>query len=116
MVRIDLVRVNWVAAEGSYVRLHLDDASYLHRHAIGLMEEVLDPEQFLRIHRSYLVRIDCVASIRRTIHGGGEVVLHSGIVLPLGRKYSTAARQRLLRFNAIMPPRGHGEECFGSAK
>lgn len=116
MIRIDLVRVNWVAAEGSYVRLHLDDTSYLHRHAIGLMEKVLDPEQFLRIHRSYLVRVDCVASIRRTIHGGGEVVLHSGIVLPLGRKYSTAARQRLFRFKAITPLGEHGEECFSSAK
>ena len=96
VVRVDLDRVDRVVAEGAYVRLYVDDTSYLHRDPIGAIEGRLDPTRFVRAHRSHLVRIDRVASIRRTIHGGAELVLKDGVRIPLGRKYSRAARSRLL--------------------
>ena len=100
VVRIDLDRVDRVAAEGAYVRLFVDETSYLHREPIGAIEQRLDAKRFVRAHRSHVVRADRVASIRRTIHGGAELVLKDGIRVPLGRKYSRAARARLLHANA----------------
>ena len=96
IMRVDLDHVQRVAAEGAYVRLHLEGGSYLHREPIGAIEAKLDPLRFVRVHRSHLVRTDQVSSIRRTIHGGGELVLRDGACVPLGRKYARSARQRLL--------------------
>ena len=95
IVRIDLEQVDRVAAEGAYVRLHVDTSSFLHREPISSVETRLDPARFVRVHRSHLVRVDQVLSIRRTIHGGGELVLRTGERIPLGRKYTREARQRL---------------------
>jgi DNA-binding LytR/AlgR family response regulator len=96
VVRIDLDRVERVVAEGAYVRLYLDGISYLHREPIGGIEARLDQSRFIRAHRSHIVRVDRVASIRRTMHGGAELVLKDEIRVPLGRKYSREARRRLL--------------------
>lgn len=96
VVRIDLHRVERIVAEGAYVRLHLDGTSYLHREHIGAIHGRLDAALFVRVHRSHVVRIDQVTSIRRTIHGGGELALRDGERVPLGRKYSRDARCRLL--------------------
>ena len=96
MIRVDLERIDRVAAEGAYVRLHVGTDSFLHREAIGAIELRLDSAKFQRVHRSHLLRLDHVASIRRTIHGGGELILQSGERIPLGRKYARVARLRLL--------------------
>lgn len=96
VVRIDLDRTDRIVAEGAYVRLHVQENSYLHRAPIGEIENQLDPSRFLRVHRSHIVRVDHVAAIRRTVHGAGELVLRNGQRVPLGRKYSRDARRRLM--------------------
>lgn len=95
-IRIDLDQVDWVAAEGAYVRLHVDGASFLHREPIGSIVAKLDPSRFVRVHRSHLVRIGHVASVRRTLHGGGELILRSDQRVPLGRSYAKDARRRIV--------------------
>ena len=94
-VRVDLDQVERVAAEGAYVRLHVGAVSYLHREAISSILDRMDGRRFARVHRSHAVRIDQVSAIRRTLHGGGELLLRDGALIPLGRKYSRDARRRL---------------------
>ena len=96
LVRVDLHRVDRVEAEGAYVRIHVGQESYLHREAMGVIEARLDGNHFVRVHRSHLVRGSFVTSIRRTVHGGGELVLSCGAVIPIGRKYAFATRSHLL--------------------
>jgi DNA-binding LytR/AlgR family response regulator len=95
-MRVDLDQVDRVVAEGPYVRLHVESNSFLHRQPISLIESKLDPARFLRVHRSHLVRIDYITAIRRTVHGGAELVLRDGERVPVGRKYSRAVRRRVL--------------------
>ena len=96
VVRVDLDRLDRVEAEGAYVRLHLGETSYLHREPIGEIERRLDGARFVRVHRSHIVRPDRVSSIRRTVHGGSELILVDSVRIPLGRKYAGEARRRLL--------------------
>jgi DNA-binding LytR/AlgR family response regulator len=96
LVRVELRRIDRVAAEGAYVRIHVGADSYLHRESMSGLEALLDPDRFVRVHRSHVVRDGFVASIRRTIHGGGELLLSCGTVVPLGRKYALRARRHLL--------------------
>ena len=100
VVRIDLDDVDRVAAEGAYVRLHVQAVSYLHREPIGSIEKRLDPTRFVRTHRSHLVRIDHVASVRRTLHGRSELILQTSERVPLGRRFAKEARRRLFQKRA----------------
>ncbi|HLM56565.1 MAG TPA: LytTR family DNA-binding domain-containing protein [Pyrinomonadaceae bacterium] len=79
--------VDWVGAEGNYVRLHSGKKSYLLREAIGSMEARLDPRTFVRIHRSTIVRLDCVRELQPWSHGEYRVILYDGTQLTLSRSY-----------------------------
>ncbi|MFB6273394.1 MAG: LytR/AlgR family response regulator transcription factor [Salinibacter sp.] len=52
--------IRYVTAEDTYVKLHTVDDSYLLRERMYEMEQCLDPAQFARIHRSTIVRLDCI--------------------------------------------------------
>jgi DNA-binding LytR/AlgR family response regulator len=95
-VRIALEQLDRVEAEGAYVRLHTGALSYLHRAPITEIEARLHPERFVRVHRSHIVRSDYVASVRRTVHGGSELILRGGERIPIGRKYAGKAKASLM--------------------
>jgi two-component system LytT family response regulator len=86
--------IDWVEAQGNYVRLHAGGASHLLRDSIGHLEGRLDPDRFLRIHRSTIVNLDRVREIAPLFHGEHAVVLEDGTRLTLSRGY----RDRLSRF------------------
>jgi DNA-binding LytR/AlgR family response regulator len=86
-VRVDLDTVEMVQAEGEYVRLFVGDQSFLHRASIGSIAARLDPSRFMRVHRSFVVRLDLIAKIRRKTAGGYSLLLTGGTEIPLGRLY-----------------------------
>jgi hypothetical protein len=61
--RIAVDRIDAVHAEGDYVRLQCGTESYLHDTTMNALEETLDPEAFVRLHRSMIVRLDRIASL-----------------------------------------------------
>jgi two-component system LytT family response regulator len=77
--------IDWVEAEGKYVRLHAGRESYLLREAIGSLEAQLDPKKFLRIHRSSIVNIDRVRELQPWFHQDYRVILRDGTELILSR-------------------------------
>jgi two-component system LytT family response regulator len=87
--------IDWIEAEGNYVRLHIGKDSYLQRDTIGGMEAKLDPTQFPRIHRSAIVNIDRVQELRPWFQGDYCVILRNGKELPLSRNYWDKLRQIL---------------------
>jgi DNA-binding LytR/AlgR family response regulator len=78
--------IDWIAAERDYVRIHTGARSYLIRQSIGGLEEKLDPAEFLRVHRSSLVRRDRIVRIRHAA-GRGAVVLSTGAEIPVSRRH-----------------------------
>jgi len=84
--------IDWIEAEGNYVRLHAGKKKYLVREKIGALEERLDPERFLRVHRSALVQLDRVAELHPMAAGDGILVLRDGSEVKLSRGF----RRRLL--------------------
>ena len=77
--------IDWIEAEGKYVRLHAARESYLLREAIGSLEAQLDPKKFLRIHRSTIVNIDRVRELQPWFHQDYRVILRDGTELILSR-------------------------------
>lgn len=82
-----------VSAEGEYVRLHLPDRTYLHRSSIAALTAFLDEGRFIRIHRSHIVRRDCVEALVRRPAGGYRVKVRDGATLPVGRTFSGILRR-----------------------
>ena len=83
--------IDWVEAEGKYVRLHIGRESYLVREAISQIEAQLDPKRFLRIHRSTIVNLDRVRELQPWFHNDYRVILRDGTELMLSR----SCRKRL---------------------
>ena len=96
-VRVDLDRVEWIAAEGEYVRLYLGETSYLHRESVTAMMELLNRQRFVRIHRSYIIDRDRIASVRRRTTGSYQLVTDAGRTLPVGRNYRSVIRSMLAK-------------------
>jgi two-component system LytT family response regulator len=88
--------VDWFETDGNYVRLHVGAASYLIRATASSIEANLDPRQFLRIHRRYIVNIDRVVEVQPWFSGDGVVVLKGGAKLRLSRTYRDRLHARLL--------------------
>ena len=95
--RIYFVRtdaVDWIEAAGNYVRLHAEGKTHLLRQTMNALERQLDPDRFLRIHRSTIVNVDRVKELNRMFNGEYEVLLVDGTTLTLSRGY----RSQLDRF------------------
>lgn len=80
--------IDWIAAEANYIRIHVGEESYLMRCTIGGMEKSLDPEKFIRIHRSTIVKIDSIKEVYPWIQVGEyALILKSGQQLTISRGY-----------------------------
>lgn len=77
--------IDWIAAEGKYVRIHVGGGSYLLREGMTAIERQLDSRTFLRIHRSTLVNIDRVKELQPWFHHEYRVLLRDGTKLMLSR-------------------------------
>ena len=84
--------IDWIEAEGNYVRLHAGRQTHLMRETMTGLEGRLDPEKFLRIHRSTLVNIERIKELQPMFGGEYTVILRDGTELTLSRTY----RDRLL--------------------
>ena len=82
--------VDWIAAEGDYVRVFSKGRGYLVRHTMTAMEARLDPRAFARIHRSTIVNIARVREIRPQGDREYVVVLTDGTKLKMSRGYREA--------------------------
>jgi two-component system LytT family response regulator/two-component system response regulator AlgR len=88
---VPVAAIDWVAAERDYVRIHTGVKSYLIRQSIGALEARLDPDQFLRVHRSALVRSDRIVRVRHAA-GRGAVVLSTGAEVAVSRRHMGALK------------------------
>ena len=87
VVVLELAEVDWIGSADNYVTLHAGPREYLLRDTMARLERELDPEQFVRIHRSAIVRIDRVRELLPELHGDFTVVLKDGTNLTLSRTF-----------------------------
>ncbi|HWH17010.1 MAG TPA: LytTR family DNA-binding domain-containing protein [Allosphingosinicella sp.] len=92
LVRISVQDIDRVTAERDYMRLHVGKRSWLVHHSMAKLEEELDPNRFVRLHRSAIVRRDCVTGLRREENGSWYARLADGSEQKVGRLYLQNAR------------------------
>src|SRR3546814_4494547 len=79
--------IEWLQAAGNYVNLRVRGRDYPLRSTIAGIAAQLDPDRFVRIHRSYIVNLDTVASIEPLDSGDARVHLQDGTALPCSRRH-----------------------------
>lgn len=92
IIIIKVEDIDWIEAEEKYVQLHVGKDKYLYRETMSTLEQELDPQKFVRIHRSYIVQLDFIKELSPWSHGDYLVILKDGTELNMGRNY----RERLL--------------------
>jgi len=98
--RVFFLRVgelDWIEAAGNYARLHVGRESHLLRETMKALESRLDPEAFVRIHRSAIVNVDRILELRASFHGEYVITLIGGHQLTSSRGYSERLHQLLGR-------------------
>lgn len=93
LVRIAARDVDRVSAERDYMRLHVGRRSWLIHHSMNALEEGLDGELFVRLHRSAIVRKDFIAGFTRNSSGRWIARLADGTEQPVGRLYTDKVRE-----------------------
>ena len=92
LLRIAAGDVDRIDAERDYVRLHIGDRSYLLLQTVTSLEARLDPEQFIRLHRSTILRRDRITGLRHDGLGVWSAELQDGTALRIGRTYLARAK------------------------
>ena len=98
-VFVPVEEIERVEAAGNYVEVHTRGKMHLIRESLASFIAQLDASEFLRVHRSHVVRVGFIAELRPMFHGDYELVLKNGTTLPLTRRYKAllpeAIRERL---------------------
>jgi two-component system, LytTR family, response regulator len=94
MIPLSVDRIERIVAERNYVRLFSDAGEHLCRSTLEALVDALDPDHFVRINRSTIVRIDTVRELVPWSHGDHRVVLASGAIVTWSRLYRPRALGR----------------------
>ena len=89
--------VDWIDAAGNYVKIHAGGETHQLRETMSRLEDRLDPEKFLRIHRSTIVNIERIRELQQQFHGDYVVVLKGGQRLTLSRSYRDSVKGLLAK-------------------
>lgn len=91
---IDTSEVNWLSTAGNYVELHTDSGIILHRVSLSYLEKHLE-EDFLRVHRTAMLRVSQVSEFLTISEGQYSAVLKSGDKVSVSQSYKEKLLGRL---------------------
>ena len=79
--------IDWIETQGNYLKVHAGRESHLVRGTMQSLETKLDPEKFVRVHRSAIVNVEKIKEIYPRSNGDQDLVLQNGRQLMLSRNY-----------------------------
>ncbi len=92
---IPVENIDWIKADGNYLLLHEQEKRHIIRKTMKQIALRLDPEKFVRIHRSTIVNLERVKELHVNFKNQHAVVLKNGTELILSRKYREDLSRRL---------------------
>jgi len=87
--------IDWVEASGNYVTLHAGRERHMLRRTMSDLLACLDPQLFVRIHRSHIVNVERIRELQALDNGEWLVILTDGVRLTLSRSYRDDLHERL---------------------
>jgi two-component system LytT family response regulator len=88
--------IDWIEADGNYAKLYVDKRPRILTKTLATLEkEVLDPNVFIRVHRSAIVNATKIAAVEPHFHGELTLVLHDGTHVQCSRRHRQKLEERL---------------------
>jgi hypothetical protein len=84
--------IEWLHAQGNYVNLQVRGRAYPLRSTMTAVQALLDPEKFVRVHRSHIVNLDYLVEIEPLDTGDARLKLRDGTLVGCSRTYRDALR------------------------
>lgn len=85
--RVPIASIQWIDAAGDYMCIHAEGQTYILRGTMKELEALLDPKRFQRVHRSTIVNLGQVKTLRAHMNGEYFLTLEGGHELKLSRSY-----------------------------
>lgn len=95
VIFVRTAEIDWVEACGNYVTLHVGRDRHMVRRTMAGLHACLDPDLFLRIHRSHIVNVERIRELQPLENGEWLVILSDGVHLTLSRSYRNQLQARL---------------------
>jgi two-component system LytT family response regulator len=95
-VVVRVADIDWIQADGNYARLHVRGRPRLLTKTLSALEaEVLDPNVFVRVHRSAIVNTAKIAAVEPHFHGELTLIMHDGTRVPCSRRHRGRLEEQL---------------------
>jgi two-component system LytT family response regulator len=82
---IPIEKINWLEAQDDYVMIHTSDGKFLKQKTMKFFEDNLASDQFIRVHRSYIVRFSFIKRVELFEKESYKVILHDGNKIPVSK-------------------------------
>lgn len=92
MVKVDVKDILWIESQKDYIKVVLSDKELISKQKISILEELLPEEEFLRIHRSFIISVNKIESFN------SSKIEIDGKELPIGRNYKNDCQRRLNQY------------------
>jgi two-component system LytT family response regulator len=86
----------YLEASGDYTIITTKTDQFVSSSGIGKLEEIMDPDTFIRVHRSTIININSLKEIERHFNGGMVVKMQSGKSFPVSRTYARLIRKKVV--------------------
>ncbi len=96
LLNLEVKDIIHLEASGDYTVLTTKGDQFLSSSGIGKLEERLDPEVFIRIHRSSIINLNCLKEIEKHFNGGLIVKMENGKSFPVSRTYAKQIRKKVV--------------------
>ncbi len=96
LINLPVDEIEHLEASGDYTILTTKNDQFVSSSGIGKLEEILNPETFIRVHRSTIININCLKEIEKHFNGGMIVKMNNGRSFPVSRTYAKLIRKKVV--------------------
>ena len=98
---IETEQIYHMTADSPYVAIHLKSSKYLHRQTLKSILNQLNPEKFIRIHKSTIINLDKIQSVESRYNGDYNIILVNGTMVRLSRTFVSNFKTKFEHSNRI---------------
>ena len=96
LFNLPVEEIVYLEASGDYTVITTKNDQFVSSSGIGKLEEIMDPDTFIRVHRSTIINLNCLKEIERHFNGGMVVKMQSGKSFPVSRTYAKLIRKKVV--------------------
>jgi DNA-binding LytR/AlgR family response regulator len=85
---IDVLQIQYFSANSPYINIHLEDKKYLQNETLKSVSIKLNPNQFVRVHKSTIVNIEMVSSYTTRLNGDYDITMKNNVQLRVSRNFA----------------------------